>query len=263
MKNKRVIGVITVLNDWAVQSFNFNHYLPLGRPLTLIQNLDRWGADEILINCIDRAFKGPNIKLLEGISTFGITTPIIYGGGIQTKHDAIKAIGAGADRISIDSGWNFVPNEVSKIYESVGAQAVIASIPLTYKNEKLKAFNYVTKTLNPLPKSILNAIENNFISEIIIVDYQAEGTKKSFNSLLLELFPTTLPQLITFGGVRTPKIAHSLMSHDRCVAVGIGNYLSYEEHAIQKFKIALAKFGVRPPQYYPYKVEQPIHAPDL
>ena len=45
--------------------------MPLGKPEILAKNLDIWGADEILINDIDRSikFKKPNFSLLEKIST--------------------------------------------------------------------------------------------------------------------------------------------------------------------------------------------------
>ena len=52
---KRLIGIITVLNGWAVQSFGYKKYLPIGRPHIIAENLDRWGADEIIILSIDRS----------------------------------------------------------------------------------------------------------------------------------------------------------------------------------------------------------------
>ena len=60
MINKRLAGVITVKDGWAVQSFGFRSYLPLGRPEVLAENLDRWGADEIILQCIDRGDLGPD-----------------------------------------------------------------------------------------------------------------------------------------------------------------------------------------------------------
>ena len=53
MIKKRLIGVVTVKDGMAVQSFGYKKYLPLGNPKILIKNLNRWGADEILINVID------------------------------------------------------------------------------------------------------------------------------------------------------------------------------------------------------------------
>ena len=49
MVRKRIIGVVTILNSMVVQSFGYKKYLPIGRPDCVIQNLDRWGVDEIFI----------------------------------------------------------------------------------------------------------------------------------------------------------------------------------------------------------------------
>ena len=72
---------ITVLNGWAVQSIGYSQYLPLGRPSVIAENLDRWGADEILIQCIDRSASqnGPDYKTLSELSAVGINTPLISG----------------------------------------------------------------------------------------------------------------------------------------------------------------------------------------
>ena len=67
---KRIVGVITIMNNWAVQSIGYNTYRPLGRPEVIAQNLDRWQLEEIVICDISRSRNGlgPNIKLLETIA---------------------------------------------------------------------------------------------------------------------------------------------------------------------------------------------------
>ena len=260
---KRLIGVITVKNNWAIQSFSYNRYLPIGRPLVLMQNLDRWGVDEILIKCIDRAYSGPHLDLLAEIEQVGITTPIIYGGGINSESDAVNAINAGADRVVIDAGWVACPEEVSKIYQSIGAQAVMASIPVGIKNRTILHYDYINRCEGSLPPALLAAIDSGTVSEVIVTDWCAEGTETHFNLDLLKYFPTNFPQLIAFGGLSNPDIAVRAIKHPNCVAVAIGNYLNYREHAVQSYKTTMKNHGVRQPQFYPFKTEQPIHAPDL
>ena len=86
MIQKRLIGVITVKQGWAVQSFGYRRHLPMGRPEVVAENLDRWGVDEILLQCIDRSRHGlgPDLALLERISRKGLATPLIYQGGIRS-----------------------------------------------------------------------------------------------------------------------------------------------------------------------------------
>jgi cyclase len=105
MNKKRLMGVITVRHGWAVQSFGYGRYLPLGHPETLVENLDRWGADEILVQCIDRSTNGlgPDFALLERLGKLGIATPLIYAGGIRHVEDARLVIQTAADRVCVDA----------------------------------------------------------------------------------------------------------------------------------------------------------------
>ena len=75
MFKKRFVGVITVKDRIAVQSIAFKKYLPIGDPVILAENLDRWGVDEILAS-IDRTLKnlGPDLNLLENLSSKGLLT---------------------------------------------------------------------------------------------------------------------------------------------------------------------------------------------
>ena len=56
----------------------FNHlakkYLPIGTPYIIAENLDRWGADEIIILSIDRSRHslGPDKQTLSSINSLSI-----------------------------------------------------------------------------------------------------------------------------------------------------------------------------------------------
>ena len=45
----RIIGVVIVKDNLAVQSIGFNKFLPLGDPSLVVENLNRYGIDEIVI----------------------------------------------------------------------------------------------------------------------------------------------------------------------------------------------------------------------
>ena len=118
---KRLIGVITVRDNWAVQSIGYKKYLPLGRPEVIAENFDRWQLDEILIVDITRSKhnKGPNFKMLEKIATKKIMTPLCYTGGIRGKYDAINLISCGADRLGIDSLFRHNQDEAHSISDAI------------------------------------------------------------------------------------------------------------------------------------------------
>jgi imidazole glycerol-phosphate synthase subunit HisF len=119
MLKKRLIGVVLVKDGWAIQSFGYSRFLPLGKPECLVENLDRWGADEIMVLSIDRSKNGlgPDFNLLKKLSKLGLSTPLIYGGGIDSVQKGVDVIRSGADRISIDSLLFKDINQVSTLAE--------------------------------------------------------------------------------------------------------------------------------------------------
>ena len=115
MNKKRLIGVIIVKNGIAVQSISYKSYLPLGKPWCLAENMDRHGIDEILLLSIDRSVNklGPDYELLESISKAKLSVPLIYGGGISSKVEAIKVINKGADRIVLDQRKQYTEKKLT------------------------------------------------------------------------------------------------------------------------------------------------------
>ena len=49
MLTTRIVGVVNILNNIAVQSIGFNQYLPIGNPSIVVNYLNKWGIDEIVI----------------------------------------------------------------------------------------------------------------------------------------------------------------------------------------------------------------------
>ena len=248
--NKRLIGVVTVKDSWAVQSFGYCRYLPLGRPEVLVQNLDRWGADEILVQCIDRSAcgLGPDLDILGKISNVGIATPLIYAGGIGCREDAVKVVSHGADRIMVDSMLWDAPQSLEAVARDLGAQAVIAHLPLRTGEDGLKAVNYRDRVERPLD-SLLERLPLEWVSELMITDWSHEGTPGSFDERLLLAAQFLDKPLLCFGGISEAEQLQRILAHPQVVAAGVGNFLSYQEHAVQTLKKQLGSRAVRSPHY--------------
>ena len=251
MLKKRLVGVVTVKDGWAVQSFGYQRYLPLGKPECLIKNLDRWGADEILVQVIDRSRRkiAPDFSLLESIGKLGLSTPLIYGGGIRNVDDGVKATHYGADRLVVDALLHDDLQEVQHLSERLGAQAVIASLPLSWQDDKLVWLDYRTQTKVAIATQLLETIQSGIISEILISDWLHEGQANGFELNLVKKFPLQNIPIIAFGGVSEPVQIAELFLQPNIVAIAIGNFLNYQEQAIQKYKQAIASEQIRNPIY--------------
>lgn len=232
MLKKRIIGVINIKNDIAVQSIGYKEYLPLGDPIYLVENLDNWQVDEIIINCIDRSKKkiGPNYDLLLKLSKLKISTPITYGGGISSLNEAEKVISLGAERLCFDYLLNNNPSEICKISKKIGSQAIIGVLTLCVKNKKLLKYNYLNHQLESFDNWQKYLRDLKFISEILIVDYLNEGKKNSFDMNILNFIKNPNKKFLLFGGISNKFQCNLLLKHDLVSGICIGNFLNHYEH---------------------------------
>lgn len=251
MLKKRLIGVITVKNGIAVQSFGYEKYLPIGNPAIIASNLDRWGVDEIVVICIDRSVKslGPDFTTLKNISQLPLSTPLTYGGGISTSEHAVKVIKLGAERIAIDAALHGDLSRIDKISSHVGKQAVVAIFPVNLSKRNISWYNYSDKTEKLLSKNILNVSKHNLFSEAMIVDWKHEGQRNGFNIELLKATEFKETPIIAFGGLSEIKQIKNVLELQNVVGVAIGNFLNYQEHSVQKYKEGISSMLLRPAHY--------------
>jgi imidazole glycerol-phosphate synthase subunit HisF len=237
MNKKRIIGVVTVKDNIAVQSFGYKKFLPLGKPEILAKNLDNWGADEILINDIDRTirFKEPNFRLLEKISDLTLSTPIIYSGGIKNIDDAINVIKYGSDRIMVESVFFKDSKIVNKISNKIGSQALILSLPILKVKNRFLRYCYQNKKKFQISKEIFDFFEKKIMSECLITDVKNEGSTDNFNVEILEKINFKM-QLIVFGGVGSEDKIKKCFKFSKVSAAAIGNCLNYKENCIDSFR---------------------------
>jgi imidazole glycerol-phosphate synthase subunit HisF len=250
MLKKRLIGVVVVKKGWAVQSFGYSRYLPLGKPECVVENLDRWGADEILVLSIDRSINGlaPDFSLIEKLSSLGLETPFIYGGGIRMVSDGIKAVQLGADRVCVDSLLHDNLSLVYQLAQELGQQAIIGVMPVSYSNNIIEWFDYRKKSSLLLTEQHLDKCAN-VISEVLVVDWVNEGRNNGFDMKIINNFHSTSIPLIPFGGLSEGTVIDELLSYKIISAVAVGNFLNYKEHSIQTYKKEHDEEYIRNPHY--------------
>ena len=189
MLRKRLLGAVIVREGWAVQSFGYRRWLPLGKPECLVENLDRWGADGIVVLAIDRGDQGPDLELIERLGALGLSTPLTYGGGLATEEHARAAVRAGAERLVLDAVLSHNPQAVVAMASAVGVQALVAALPLLQgATEAVQHLQYRTGAQGPLTAPISQLIAAEQVSEVLVIDAACEGegqgfTRRSFRRL--------------------------------------------------------------------------------
>jgi imidazole glycerol-phosphate synthase subunit HisF len=246
---KRLAAVITVRCGIAVQSFGYARHLPMGDPAVVAHTLDRWGADEIILNCIDRQPLGPDYALLERIGRLGLATPLIYAGGIRSHAEGVRVVKLGADRVAVDALLRDRPDEILALSESLGAQGIIAALPVSLAGGKLLWRDYRRRTDEPFSATLLETLSAGRISEALLIDWQNEGSSGGFDAGIIDAFPVATMPVIAFGGANVPPLMCRLLGNPAVAAVAVGNSLSWREHAVQRLKADLAGLPVRHASY--------------
>ncbi|TGL73627.1 HisA/HisF-related TIM barrel protein [Leptospira levettii] len=251
---KRLVASILVKDGIAVQSFGYKDYLPIGNPVILAENLDRWGVDEIVILSIDNTKKGidPDLRLLSEISK-RVNTPIAYGGGIKNLENVLDVIHSGADRIIIDQLYFQNPSAIKMISESIGSQAVILSLPCSVSDGKISHYNYISKKSEDMDFHSLPFMKEFVASEFLLIDHLHEGKPNSFSEGMLKFFPNDI-SLICFGGISNSQQVERLFQNQNVVGVCIGNFLNYKEHYFQNIKLELSSSLLRNPVFESFQL---------
>ena len=247
MLRKRLLGAVIVRQGWAVQSFGYRRWLPLGRPECLVENLDRWGADGIVVLAIDRGDQGPDLKLIECLSGLGLSTPLTYGGGLATEEQARAAVRAGAERLVLDTVLSEQPTAVSAIANAVGVQALVAALPMLHGvSGEVLHLSHRTGAQGPMPAHIRKLIHSQQVSQVFVIDAAGEGGGQGFNSILVDTVQaqTDLP-LLAFGGLARHDQIRPLLERPQVAGVVVGNALNYCEHSIRHLKDGLTDLPVR------------------
>jgi cyclase len=248
MLRKRLLGAVVVRQGWAVQSFGYQRWLPLGKPECLVENLDRWGVDGIVVLSVDRGDHGPDLQLIERLGALGLSTPLTYGGGLATEEHARAAVRAGAERLVLDAVLSDNPQAVGAMASAVGVQALVAALPLLYGNDgQVHHLQHRSGDQGLLPERIRELITGGQVSEVLVIDSAGEGLGQGFNqSLLLELEANTDLPLLAFGGLARAEQIRPLLSRPQLAGVVVGNALNYREHSIGHLKADLTDQPLRP-----------------
>lgn len=242
---KRLVAVLPVRDGKLVKSYAYRMWRPAGCLKTALLNLDRWAADEILVLDISgRVDIDP--RVVNDLQAASISTPITYGGGIRSVNDAIKVLRAGADRILIETLLWSKQDEVSRIADEIGHQAIVAGLPVVGSScGRFRASNPRVTDRRDLPDALykrVDAIGISPIEEVLVTDVDAEGARGKFSLGLAEhvgpMLAATQRPVIWFGGIDEGS-ASVLLNKAETVGVAFANVLLERELALREVRAAL------------------------
>lgn len=248
MAYKRLVGVVAVKDGQVVKSYGYRFWRPAGRLRTALMNLDRWLVDEILVLDISRNDQ-VDPRIVAEIRASRISTPLTYGGGIRSHEDVDCLFAAGCERFVLETMLFRFPERVAKLADKVGAQALIASLPLPstsggcWQVDRDYASRWGVADAERDAVNFCRTCNEWPVAEVLAIDSTNEGFAGRF-SLVTSNGVHPLSELrkgiIWFGGI-DQKQATMLLQSSATVAVGFGN-LNFEKEVAMR---SLRRFVLR------------------
>ncbi len=183
MLSKRIIPCLDVKNSRTVKGTKFENLRDAGDPVGLARAYYEQGADEIVFLDITASTEKRKtiVEVAEKVAK-EIFIPFTIGGGISSLRDIQELLGAGADKVSINTSAIENPELIGKAAKEFGSQAIVIAIDAkrkgkswaVYKNggkipTKLDAIAWAKKAV------ALGA------GEILLTSMDRDGTKEGFN----------------------------------------------------------------------------------
>jgi cyclase len=126
---KRVIPCLDVDGGRVVKGTNFIDLRDAGDPVELAQRYDNEGADELVFLDITASHeRRETIVELARRTADNVFIPFTIGGGIRSVDDARAVLGAGADKVAVNSAALQRPELIGELAEVFGSQCVVLAI---------------------------------------------------------------------------------------------------------------------------------------
>ena len=126
---KRVVPCLDVDGGRVVKGVRFVDIRDAGDPVELAARYDAEGADELVFLDITASHEGRDLILDVAARTAEtVFIPLTVGGGVRSVEDVSRLLGAGADKVAINTAAVKRPVLVKEAAAEFGSQAIVVAI---------------------------------------------------------------------------------------------------------------------------------------
>ena len=242
MLTKRIIPCLDIKNGRTVKGVNFIDLRDAGDPVELARAYVEQGADELVFLDIAATLetRGTLIDLVRRIAEV-INIPFTVGGGVRSVQDARDLLGAGADKVALNSAAISNPSLIREMADQFGSQCVVVAIDIRKKNgEWLVHSHGGTVPTERIAEQWAKEVEAKGAGEIMLTSMDHDGTKQGFALDITRRISaaSTIP-VIASGGAGSIEHFTELFSSDSADAALAASIFHFHEVAIPDLKQTL------------------------
>jgi cyclase len=223
----RVIPVLLLQGKGLVKGIKFKDHRYVGDPINAVQIFNTKQVDELIFLDISatKEKRIPDLELVQSISDQCLM-PFALGGGISTLEDAKQILGAGAEKVCLNTYALENPSLISQIANTFGNQSVVVSIDVKrnifgkYQIFSRNASKLISKDLI----QIVGLVQESGAGEIMINDIDNDGVCDGYDlELLREVTMNAKVPVIACGGAWENQHLKDAIEKSHVSAVAAGS----------------------------------------
>ncbi|MBZ5527409.1 MAG: imidazole glycerol phosphate synthase subunit HisF [Acidobacteriia bacterium] len=205
---RRIIPCLDCREGRVVKGVKFKGLRDAGDPVELALRYQGEGADEIVLLDISATPEGKDtqLEMIRGVAA-QLSIPFTVGGGIRTLEEARAVIGAGADKMGVNTAAVRRPELIAELAAEFGSQAVVLAID-AYRAGR----GWSVRVSGGREDVARDAVEwaregaGRGAGEILLTSIDRDGTQTGFDCALTAAVAHAVPvPVIASGGARTPQ----------------------------------------------------------
>ncbi len=197
----RVIPALLLSGGRLVKTRNFGDPVYVGDPVNVLSIFNDFEVDEIVLLDIDAAKtrQPSDLDLLHKFAT-ECFIPFAYGGGVATVEQARTIVAAGYEKVVLNTVLMEDPDEVRRIVDALGAQAVVGSVDVRPDGNGYQVYTRGGTVATGMDvETWAKRAEEIGVGEILVTSIEREGTRAGYDVDLVKHVA---------GLVGVPVIAH-------------------------------------------------------
>lgn len=189
MHKVRVIPVL-LLKKWGIEkSIRFKDYVYVGSPINAVRVFNGYNVDELILLDIIATpeGRGPDLEVVRQI-TSEAQMPLVVGGGVRDLETIRGLMGAGVDRVAINTAAVERPGFVREAADVFGSQCIVVSIDVKRRwTGREEVFTHSGKRATGLdPAAHARNMQAHGAGEILLTSIDRDGTMDGYDTALIQ-----------------------------------------------------------------------------
>lgn len=210
MLTSRIIPCLDIRDGRVVKGVRFSNLRDAGDPVLLASAYQAQGADELVVLDVSATAEGraASLETIRAIRNV-LSIPLTVGGGVRRLDDALTLLGAGADKVGINTAAVDRPMAVRELADRVGSQCVVLAVDAasTHSGDSWEIVTHSGKTRHGIDAiGWVRAGEALGAGEILLTSWDRDGTRSGYDlDLIAAVSAATSLPMIASGGADTTE----------------------------------------------------------